>query len=71
MIAFVEGTVRLIRQETIVLDVQGVGYELYVSRPEAQKSAVRFFIIRTNMSGKMPFFFLALKKKKIMKFSCV
>ena len=35
MIAFVEGTVRLIRQETIVLDVQGVGYELYVSRPEA------------------------------------
>ena len=43
MIAFVEGTVRLIRQETIVLDVQGVGYELYVSRPEAQKIGSEVF----------------------------
>lgn len=43
MIAFVEGTVRLIRQETIVLDVQGVGYELYVSRSEAQKIGSEVF----------------------------
>jgi Holliday junction DNA helicase RuvA len=34
MIAFIQGTVRLIRTETIVVDVQGIGYEIYVSRPE-------------------------------------
>ena len=34
MIAFIQGTVRLIRTDTIVVDVQGIGYEIYVSRPE-------------------------------------
>ncbi|MBE6120957.1 MAG: Holliday junction branch migration protein RuvA [Erysipelotrichaceae bacterium] len=33
MIAFIQGPVRLIRNDTIVLDVQGVGYEVYVSHP--------------------------------------
>lgn len=44
MIAFVQGTVRMIRSETIVLDVQGVGYEVYVSRPEAQKLGADLFL---------------------------
>lgn len=35
MIAFIQGIVRLIRTETVVLDVQGVGYEVYVSHPES------------------------------------
>ena len=29
MIAFVSGKVKLIRKETIVIDVQGIGYEVY------------------------------------------
>lgn len=44
MIAFVQGTVRMIRKETVVLDVQGVGYEVYVSRPEAQKLGDNLFL---------------------------
>lgn len=33
MIAFIQGIVRLIRNDSIVLDVQGVGYEIHVSNP--------------------------------------
>lgn len=35
MIAFVEGNVRLIRSHSIVIDIHGVGYEVYVSNPYA------------------------------------
>ncbi len=44
MIAFVQGVVRLIRKDTIVLDVQGVGYEVFVSNPYAQKLGDEVFI---------------------------
>ena len=44
MIAFVQGTVRMIRNETIVLDVQGVGYEVYMSNPYAQKLGEDLFL---------------------------
>lgn len=33
MIAFVSGTIRLIRKESVVVDVGGIGYEVYVPRP--------------------------------------
>ena len=35
MIAFVEGNVRLIRSHSIVVDIHGLGYEVYVSNPYA------------------------------------
>lgn len=44
MIAFIQGTVRMIRNETVVLDVQGVGYEVYVSNPLAQKLGEDLFL---------------------------
>lgn len=44
MIAFVQGSVRMIRTETVVLDVQGVGYEVYVSQPYAQKMGEDLFL---------------------------
>lgn len=44
MIAFVQGVVRFIRNETVVLDVQGVGYEVYVSRPESKKLGEDLFL---------------------------
>ena len=31
MIAFLDGIVKLIRKNSIVLDVHGVGYEVYVA----------------------------------------
>lgn len=33
MIAFAEGNVRFIRKESVVLDVHGLGYEIYTARP--------------------------------------
>lgn len=33
MIAFVEGTVRLIRLSSIIVDVNGIGYEVFVADP--------------------------------------
>ncbi len=44
MIAFLNGIVRLQRKDTIVLDVQGVGYEVYVSNPYAQSIGDELFI---------------------------
>lgn len=44
MIAFVQGMVRLIRNETVVLDVQGVGYEVYISHPESQSLGKDVFL---------------------------
>ncbi|MBP3852342.1 MAG: Holliday junction branch migration protein RuvA [Erysipelotrichaceae bacterium] len=44
MIAFVQGTLRLIRKESVVLDVQGVGYEVYVSHPESMKFGQDYFL---------------------------
>lgn len=44
MIAFVEGDVRLIRKESLVLDVHGIGYEVYVSSPAAYEKNVRTFL---------------------------
>lgn len=43
MIAFVEGDIRLIRSESVVLDVHGVGYEVFVASPEAYSRDVRQF----------------------------
>lgn len=44
MIAFVQGSVRMIRNETIVLDVGGIGYEVYVSQPLAMKLGDDLFL---------------------------
>lgn len=33
MIGFIEGTVRFIRSETVLVDTGGVGYEIYVPQP--------------------------------------
>ena len=35
MIAFVEGNIRMIRSHTVVIDVHGIGLEVYVSNPYA------------------------------------
>ena len=32
MIAFVSGIVRLIRTDSVVLDVHGIGYEVFISK---------------------------------------
>lgn len=44
MIAFVQGTVRLIRNDSLVLDVQGVGYEVFISNPYAYKLEEDLFL---------------------------
>lgn len=44
MIAFLQGIVRLIRNESVVLDVQGVGYEVYMSNALAQKLGDELFL---------------------------
>ena len=44
MIAFVSGTVKLLRKETVVLDVHGVGYEVYVGNPELCKIGEELFL---------------------------
>lgn len=44
MIAFVQGIVRLIRQESLVLDVQGVGYEVFVNRSGQYKLGDSLFL---------------------------
>lgn len=33
MIGFIEGSIRFIRNETVLVDTQGVGYEIYVPQP--------------------------------------
>ena len=38
MIAFVSGIVRLIRTDSVVLDVHGVGYEVFISNALTQKN---------------------------------
>lgn len=44
MIAFVEGNVRLVRKESVVLDVHGIGYEVFVANPMAYpKDSWQFF----------------------------
>ena len=44
MIAFVEGNVRLIRTHTIVVDIHGIGYEVYVSNPYAYTLSESVFL---------------------------
>jgi holliday junction DNA helicase RuvA len=44
MIAFVNGIVRLIRNDRVVLDVHGVGYEVYMSNALAQKIGDELFL---------------------------
>lgn len=44
MIAFLQGIIRLIRTDSIVLDVQGVGYEVYMSNPFSQKLGDELFV---------------------------
>ena len=44
MIACIQGTVRIIRNESVVLDVQGVGYEVFITQPIAQKLGEDLFL---------------------------
>ena len=44
MIAFVEGNVRLIRPHSVVIDIHGVGYEVYVSNPYAYMLGDELFL---------------------------
>ncbi len=44
MIAFLNGVVRLIRKETVVLDVNGVGYEVYVANSDIQTIGDELFL---------------------------
>lgn len=44
MIAFVEGNVRLIRPHSVVIDIHGVGYEVYVSNPYAYTLSDEVFL---------------------------
>ena len=44
MIAFVSGKVKIIRKETVVIDVHGVGYEVYVGSPELIKIDEELFL---------------------------
>ena len=44
MIAFLQGIIRLIPTDSIVLDVQGVGYEVYINNPFSQKLGDELFV---------------------------
>lgn len=44
MIAFVSGIVRLIRTDSVVLDVYGVGYEVFISNALTQKIGDELFL---------------------------
>ncbi|GJM58171.1 Holliday junction branch migration protein RuvA [uncultured Dubosiella sp.] len=44
MIAYVEGTVRIIRPSSLVIDVAGIGYEVFVSDPYKYKSGRLVFL---------------------------
>lgn len=44
MIAFVSGIVRLIRTDSVVLDVHGVGYEVFISKALTQKIGDELFL---------------------------
>ena len=44
LIAFLQGIIRLIRTDSIVLDVQGVGYEVYINNPFSQKLGDELFV---------------------------
>lgn len=50
MIAFVSGIVRLIRTDSVVLDVHGVGYEVFISNALTQKSVMNYFIYISTCS---------------------
>ena len=44
MIAFVNGVVRIIRSDRVVLDVHGVGYEVYLANALSQKMGDELFL---------------------------
>lgn len=44
MIGFVQGNIRIIRKESVVIDVQGVGYEVYVANPYGFKMEDNVFL---------------------------
>ena len=44
MIAFVNGVVRIIRNDRVVLDVHGVGYEVYLANALSQKIGDELFL---------------------------
>lgn len=44
MIAFVNGIVKLIRNDRVVLDVHGIGYEVYLANALAQKIGDELFL---------------------------
>lgn len=44
MIAFVNGVVRIIRNDRVVLDVHGVGYEVYLANALSQKMGDELFL---------------------------
>ena len=71
MIAFVNGIVKIIRNDRVVLDVHGVGYEVYLANALSQKMNEELFLIHINTFVKMRSYCLVLSKKKIMKSLCV
>ena len=44
MIAFVNGIVKIIRNDRVVLDVHGVGYEVYLANALSQKMNEELFL---------------------------
>ena len=44
MIAFVNGVVRIIRSDRVVLNVHGVGYEVYLANALSQKMGDELFL---------------------------
>ena len=71
MIAFIQGPVRLIRNDTIVLDVQGVGYEVYVSHPYNFKLGEDQFLYTYQHVREDAILYLVSYMKRIMKSLCV
>lgn len=58
MIAFVNGIVKIIRSDRVVLDVHGVGYEVYLANALSQKKMKNYFYIPINMFVRIPFYYL-------------
>lgn len=71
MIAFVNGVVRIIRSDRVVLDVQGVGYEVYLANALSQKMGDELFLYTYQHVREDAILLFGFLKKKTMKCLCV
>jgi Holliday junction DNA helicase RuvA len=70
LIAFVEGKIRLIRKESLVLDVHGIGYEVFVCTPYAYTPGAQIMLYTYHQIREDAHLLFGFEKEKEYELFC-